>query len=359
MRRAACVLLAWLAVPVPGEAQSEVRDARVGADVAVAVGTFIAADEKPANFVTIDSVSNTRLLGSLTLVARPVVRKRTGAEWDPTLAQLVVRHEAFGRVARRIDVGYLAPPAGLASLEIRASDNPTISPALPYGEGLPKTELGAPSLRLYAPTYPLGAQASFSATRWDTRVGVVDSSLLRTRAPFESEQPARAPQIVLGGGVTPRTGLRMGGWFSSGTYLRASERLPLPGVTRDDEHATLTGVEAELAVGWTRVAGEWVHASLEMGTSREPATLFMVEATRTLAPRWYLAGRMRTIDAPDRLSRSGPGARARSTTAEATLGYRVSRDLSLRTGYQLVRGFRDDGYAHRAGFSMVWAHRWL
>lgn len=121
----------------------------------------------------------------------------------------------------------------------------------------------------------------------------------------------------------------------------------------------LTGVEAELAFGWTRIAGEWVHARMQQGGVREPATLIMVEGAQTLTPRCYLAGRLRTIDAPNPLARTAGALRARSTTGEVTVGYRVSPDLTLRTAYQLVRSFKDAGFAHRAGVAAVWARRWF
>jgi hypothetical protein len=356
-RRLAGLLALSGLVAVPASAQTEGSDARVGADFSIAAGTFVEDGRVPANFLTIDSVSNTRLAGGLTLILRPVLRKRTGAEWDPTLAQFVVRHETFGRVSRRLEAGYLAPPAGLGSLAIRSSVNPTIAPALPYGEGLPRLERNAPTQRLYAPTYPLGAQVSFSATRWDARAGVVDASLLRTRAPFESGQPPQSAQIVVGGGMTPRPGLRIGGWLSHGTYVRADERPATLGPDRVDQDALLVGVESEWAFRWTRIAGEWVSARREHNGGIEPATLIMIEGSQTLTPRWFLGGRLRYIDATDPLAGPAGEPEPHSTSAELTLGYRLTPDVSLRGGYLLARGFRDDRAGHRAGASVVWARR--
>lgn len=374
---AASASLAWLSAPAGAQ---DVEQARVGADVQAQVSLFAAEGAPPRLTLMLDHVSQTRLAGGLSIVARPMVFKQTGRDWQGRVAQLVVRHQTTGRVSLRVDGGYLAPPVGLASLEVRPAANPTIVGALPVNEPLPGLERGAPESHLYALTYPLGVQASLSTTRWDARVAVVDSSPLRRRMPFAEGGPEAAPQTVVGGGVTPRQGLRLGGWFSHGTWARASEVWDEP---IRDRTATLAGVEGELSFGWTRIAAEYAGGTVGHATGREPTSLFMAEALQTLSPRWYAAGRIRATAASSITGRLmagdadyggygpvGPAVtpsdvvvyqygRYRRTSGELTVGYRLSPGLTLKAGYHGLRGFGSTAWQNRVATSIVWSRKLL
>lgn len=351
---------ALLAGACPLTAIAQEPQARLGADVEVHAGQW-AGQDGPTSFLTIDSVSQTRLFGDVTVVARPLISKQTDGPWRARVIQLAARHERPGRIGLRVEGGFLAPVVGLTALEIRASSNPTIAPALPYSEYLPPVESGAPPIQPYARTYPLGGQVSLSTARWDARVAITDSSPLRQRMPFDRDAPPAAPQVVTGGGITPVMGLRFGGWYARGPWARASEIRTGP---RRGRLATMGGVEGEISFGWTRIAAEYVHGRLDTAAGRQSVSFAMVEAVQTVSPRWYVAGRLRTAAGVPRtatwltdgsaLIANGPV--PRRTTGEITLGYRVSPDVTVRAGYYAIDGYTT-APVHRAGLSLAWAWR--
>jgi hypothetical protein len=329
-----------------------------------------------------DSVCSVRVAEGLTLVSRPVAwRSRSDDSWHGRIAQLTARYEAASRIGMRLEGGFLAPPVGLGALEVRADTNPTILSAISSDQALPAFDPGVPRLALYAMTYPLGAQASFSGPRWDARLAVLDSSVLRSRSPFIDNQPAPAAQFLTGGGVTPVPGFRVGGWWSRGVYARAEEIAT--GAT-SDRWATLGGVETEYAIAHTRAAGEVIFANLDTSTGTETAASWMVEASQALTPRWFIAGRARRMEAPSRAVRvtsysedeydvpcaacdAHPAyetsttyrTRLRQTVGEMTAGYRLSRELTLRAGVFARRPYGEAAWNQGAAASVVWARRWF
>jgi hypothetical protein len=204
-------------------------------------------------------------------------------------------------------------------------------------------------VQLYARTYPLGVQVSASTTRWDARLAGVDSSPLRQHIPLARDAPARAPQMVGGGGVTIVPGVRVGGWASHGAWARASE---LSTSAASDRQATSGGLEVEVAFAWTRVAAEVTRARLDTAHGRRTLSLAMVEGSQTLSPRWYVAGRLRHAG-----SEAAAAPVVERSSGEVTLGYRVSPFVTIRSGYYGLRRFGSDGWVHRATVGVLWARR--
>jgi hypothetical protein len=132
-------------------------------------------------------------------------------------------------------------------------------------------------------------------------------------------------------------------------------------------------VEAEYALGHTRIAGEFVATAFDTAPGRRRATAWTVDASQSLAPRWFVAGRLRMIQAPwrdpalawsDSSSAEPPwgapvGGRGTSAAAELTLGHRLSPELTLRAGLIGRRPFGTHEWRRSAGASLVWAHRWF
>jgi hypothetical protein len=363
---------------------------------AVLSSRVTAVEQAPTQLAfVVDSVCTIGLGEHVTLVARPLAWRSRGSEWTGRLVQLGVRYERAARLGLRVDAGFLAPPVGLAALELRADVNPTVRPAL-SDQVLPAVDPAGPALSLYALTYPLGVQAAVSGPVWDARAALVDSSPLRTRMPFVSGGPARAPQWMAGGGVTPRAGLRVGGWWAHGPYARAEE---LGGTGRTDRRATLGGVETEYAFAHTRLAGEVIAARLETSAGRRTARGWMIEGTQTVTPRWFVAGRWRSTEAPRGATASTPadgsyaGSRAcasecvadagkdayahetadpgprlaisssptgsprRHTVGEATVGYRLSPALTVRAGLVGQRRYDERRWQPGGAISVVWSRR--
>jgi hypothetical protein len=363
IQRTLLTLAATLVAAAPALAQNTESIARLGVDTEVSVRTTVTADGKPQTVVMFDGVQNVRLFGGWTLVSRPMALHRPNAPWAIHLAQFAVRRESTtGPVAVRLEAGLLASPVGLASLTARAASNPTITPASPFGRGL-TVETGAPPVQLYPLTYPVGAQASFSTRRWDARVGVIDTTPLRVRWPLEKNQPLPAANLLLAGGVSPRTGLRAGGWFMHGNWARKDE---ITTSVAGDRAASSGGVEVEYEVAWTRLAAEWTGSRVTTATGPAAPMTWMIEGMQTLSPRWFAAGRIRRANA---FSVPGRGYTGPTTSAglrpidensrEVVIGYRATPDVSLRAGYLVNRAYGAAAWSHRAEASIVWARRWL
>src|SRR5207244_1562946 len=127
-----------------------------------------------------------------------------------------------GRVATRVDAGYIASPIGLGMLDMRADANPTIRPHLSYFVPLMPFDRAAPMVGPIVASYPLGAQVTASTSWWDARGAVVSSAPTRRFALNAGvPNPRATPVLVAGGGATPHPGLRVGAAFASGRYATA------------------------------------------------------------------------------------------------------------------------------------------
>lgn len=364
MRTPLFVLTGLTLLAGSGSARAQMPESavRIAADSEVSVRTTMTKDGKPQTVVLIDGVQNVHLARGWTLISRPMALERTGADLAIHLAQFAVRHETtHGRIASRFEAGLLASPVGLGSLTARASDNPTITPSSPFGRGV-TVEAGAPPVQLVPLTYPVGAQMSFSTSQWDARVGVMDTTPLRVRWPLEKDQPLPAAHLLLAGGVTPRVGLRVGGWFMHGAWARAGEVAVAPDRSRNADSG---GVEVEYEVAWTRLAGEWVGSRVATATGHATPSTWMLEGMQTLTPRWFAAGRLRHASSqsapPSGFTGATPAAGLRAVdeqSREVVLGYRATPDITLRAGYLVTRTYGVAAWSHRAETSLVWARRW-
>ena len=308
IRRSCLAVVACGVVAATAHAQGAESFSRVAMDSEVSVRTTVTQDGKPQTNLMIDGVQNVHLFGGWTIISRPMATRRTGAEWAIHLAQFAVRHEStHGRVATRFEAGLLASPVGLGSLTARASDNPTITPAYSHARGV-TVEADAPGVQVLPLTYPVGAQFSMSTKVWDARVGVMDATPLRVRWPLEKDQPKPATHLLLAGGVTPRAGLRVGGWFMQGDWAKASEVATAPDRSRA---ASSGGVEVEYRSGVDQA---------RRGMGRQPA----VDGDRRCDPR----------DVDDRRAADG-------VTALVRRGSSASRPRLQRSAARLHR--RDDG----------------
>src|SRR4029078_1476385 len=121
----------------------------------------------------------------------------------------------------RVEGGLITSPVGLSNLQLRPHLNPTAAPRSALVQGLPSPEPLSPRLTLLGAVYPLGVSSTVSGTHWDARGAIIDTSPLRTRRTFGSADPPRLTNVVIGGGVTPIVGLRVGGSVTRGAWRRA------------------------------------------------------------------------------------------------------------------------------------------
>ena len=357
--------------------------ARAGVESVVSGDSFTDTDSQHG-IATFDIAAAWRPSRRITIEGRPVITRDYDGAWHADLYQLAVRYDRPGDVRWRLEAGYLLSPVGILPLESRADQNPMIVPTAAYTSYLPTFEAGTPSVQLASGLYPLGAQATASTTHWDVRAGVLGSSPARVR-PLTGDRPPGAPQISFGGGVTPFTGLRVGSSFVFGRYAKASE---VADPSTGDRTATIVGVDADYAFGYTRVYVDWMHNAYERAGGTTIGTALTATAVRTLLPRLYVAGRVQrqttsstieqrlvTYGYPvDPLRSTGTYAAYRpsgaavlewveagpadSLSVEAVAAYRISTDVTAKGGYLGYRFFGVSSLDNRVEVQIVWTRRW-
>ena len=174
---------------------------------------------------------------------------------------------------------------------------------------------------------------------------MIDQTPTHRHNVFGSSEPPNSPQFVVGGGVTPVAGLRLGAGLALGNYQHSSD-------------ATVLVLEGEYAFGYTRLTGEWIRDRFETSGSPAVATGFDLSAVQTLTPRWFAAMRGTRVSAPAYSPVSRTTQSTSAASFEATVGYRLTTDLTLRAGYQGSRWYRVPSWSHAAATSIVWAKRW-
>jgi hypothetical protein len=400
-RTAAAALLALTLPAVETQAQEghpAPHDVRLAADAVVSSDVWIEHGGAESS-TTLDLMGGGRV-GAIEVVGRPVLRRDHEGEWHADIYQLAARYGRGHQVRWRVDAGYLPSPIGLSPLESRADVNPLIAPITAYTSRLPLFEGGTPQTQLATPLYPLAAQLTVSTTRWDARVAVLESSLVRVRPLTGDDKPPRAPQLALGAGISPRVGLRLGASIAHGRYARATETAA-PG--SPDRTATIVSADGDWSFGYTRLYGDFVRTSFTRAVAAPVvATALTVTGVQTLSPRWFVAGRAQRLSTSDRVeSQSAPayghgygheygsesgeeygghdsygdshdygndgdnGAEtwisigaAQALSLETVAGFRLTPAITLRAGYLGYRGYVDTALEHHATLSIVWARRW-
>jgi hypothetical protein len=303
---------------------------------------------------------------------RPQIQRLANSgEWNRQIWVAEMRYERSGPVAFRVEAGYIPSPVGLANLTLRPHLNPTIAQPAELFTSIPSLEFRGPRINLLSGIYPLGAQATASATHWDARVAVIDTSPLRLRRVFAVTNPPRFTNVVFGGGVTPFVGFRVGASLTHGGWLRTGES---PTGTAD-RSANLVNVETELAFRHTSLTGEWVHDALETSFGNRNLSGWYVQGMQTLRPRWFVAGRVESIDTTVPTSVFSFGlesngvvissrtdavyANQHFNSTEQTLGFRVTPEITLRVSHRMRQQFGRDPWEHFGAVSIVWYRRWM
>lgn len=286
---------------------------------------------------------------------RPNSPTAAAPDWDTELYQAAIRYERRGPIAVRVDAGQILSPIGLGIYDVRPGANPTIVPHLSYLTPMPVFDPAAPRVSAVSSTYPLGAQVSLSTDRWDARAAVVNTAPTRGYAIGAVTNPTSTPVFVAGGGVTPVTGLRVGGSFARGRYATADE-ITMPGT--QGRMMSMAGAEGEWALGGTKISGEILRTGFETAADTAVAYEWFVQGQQTLSPRWFAAARREGTSAPALVSGTAIGARTDLEAFEATVGFRASREVTLRSSYYARRFYGSTDWVHQAGVAGVWARRW-
>jgi hypothetical protein len=153
--------------------------------------------------------------------------------------------------------------------------------------------------------------------------------------------------------MTPIIGLRIGASFAGGEYVSRDE---LP--ARSARSMRQAAVEAEYAFRYTKISAELIRDSFETEGSRVEAYEWFAQAMQTVAPRWFIAGRTEGISAPGLETSAGTTPRTIFRTAEGTVGFRLTPELTLRASVVGRKAYTRDDWDRQAGASIVWARRW-
>jgi hypothetical protein len=167
---------------------------------------------------------------------------------------------------------------------------------------------------------------------------------------FARARPPRFANVVVGGGITPVVGLRVGASVTHGGWQRAGEN---PLVTADRD-ATVVTVESEFSVRYTKVSGEWVRDILDTAEGDLVVSGWWVHGQQTLTPRWFGAGRVERMSSP-----LLGGIDQNFAGIEEVIGFRVTPEITIRAGHRARRGFGRTGFDHQVIGSVVWWKRWL
>jgi hypothetical protein len=352
-RAGAVLLLATVsaAVAVPASAQSPERftfDTTVEADVFRGG----AAVDRPNIVVDIGAV--VWLGAGWTAFVRPWFRQPRTPSWDKQIYQASLQYEHPGPVSTRVDLGYIASPIGLGMMDSRPGIDPTILPHLSYFTPMPGFDGAAPHVVPIASTYPLGGEVTVSTSKWDARAAFVNTAPTRVFVINSATNPPQTPVIEAGAGVTPKVGLRIGASFAHGEYVAGSELTPVATTGRS---LTLVALEGQYAFGHTTLTGELTRDAFETSNGTATAYEWFVQGTQTLSARWFLAGRQEGTSAPPSTVIVGDTRKTFQTT-EATVGYRLSPELTFRASFFARKAFTTPDWDQQGGVSVVWAHRW-
>jgi hypothetical protein len=85
---------------------------------------------------------------------------------------------------------------------------------------------------------------------------------------------------------------------------------------------------------------------------------YFAQAVHTFAPRIFGTVRVASASSPA-FAGASPRVRKSMTTMEATVGYRLDHDLTVRAGYYMSRRYGLTDRSHTAIASLVWARRWF
>lgn len=364
MRRclAHCVAALLTAAPV---AAQQARPSVLSIDSNASVDVTVDANGNHATGVFFDSLVSADLGKGLQAMVRPQVQRLSNSgEWNRQIWVAELRYEHQGPVALRVEGGYIPSPVGLANLWLRPHLNPTIAQPAELFTSIPSLEIRGPRINLLTGLYPLGALGTVSAQHWDARVAVMDTSPLRLRRVFPTVvvdpvtnvrtkiNPPRFTNVVLGGGITPFVGFRVGASVTRGGWLRAGES---PTIT-EDRSATVATVESELSFRHTSLAGEWVHDTLDTSLGDRTAAGWYVQGAQTLSPRWFAAARVEKIRTTLPVA---PSVEQTFRSTEQTLGFRITPEITFRISHRMREPLGRTTWDHLGAVSIVWYRRWM
>jgi hypothetical protein len=294
----------------------------------------------------VDPFATVEVAPRLQVSVRPLVWRVMTGEWETYVVQASARYEFEKGSKWRVEAGKFTSPIGLGMTENRASVNDgVIWWHRGYYSFLPAIGGGAAPHALISSIYPIGVQVNTSAEHWDARAAVID------RAPadfFHTEDPPFRANGVVGGGISPRQGMRFGAAAAWGRSGDADLSDPY----------VLVNVEGEYAFLYTKISGEWTRDRFETPSGDRVARGATLQVKQTLTPRIYVHGRATAITSPVTVAATGEVPDRTSWYTDTTFGYLVSAETTVRLAHSVIRRWNASSADHQFGVSIVWAKRW-
>jgi hypothetical protein len=217
-----------------------------------------------------------------------------------------------------VDAGRIANPVGAFAPRRFSNRNPLIG-----------TPNGYPVL------YPEGLQFSGKASRFDWRLAIVNAPIARDNY---SPPAAHSWRPAVSAGVTLATGVRIGASATVGSYL--SDTLApalLAGKSSSSYRQRVVALDAQFNREYVELRGEWARSAYDVpGASTARGNTWYGEAKITVAPRWFLAGRVEHNAYPyiEPYSTFWGIESPVDDNLELGIGFRVSPDLLLKGSWR-------------------------
>jgi hypothetical protein len=288
-----------------------------------------------------------------------------------------------------IQIGRIPPVIGEFARRAYGRDNPVIGLPLAYQyltslrpDALPATldDVLRMRGRGWRPSYPIGSQEIetgvplVSATRWDTGIeGRWRVAWLELAGAFTRGAPAVPVVRETNGGrqwsgraaVYVPAGLKFGVSAARGEWIEDSVLLTIPESERDESAQTVIGADAELGIGHWLVRGEVIRSAFEIPIVLSPGKSPLVAWSSFLSaryrwhPRWQIAARAERLDFATVTGPNGVAVEwdAPVTRLEAVVGFRVTRPMEIRAGWQ--HNWRDGGRVLERGYPAVQVLYWF
>jgi len=203
-----------------------------------------------------------------------------------------------------------------------------------------------------------GVQVQWTAESWTAAAAVTRGTAADPRVRDNNSSVTVSSRIA----VMRPSGLVIGVSGSRGAWISRDVRSLLPaGQQKRGTSQTLVGIDTEFARGHWILRGEWWHSRFAVPTLTPAlsSTGGFVEARYRFRPRWQVSVRA------DRLTFSRITGESSVPTswdapmwrAEGVLGYRVSRHVDLRAGYQF--NWREAGRVRERGFPTLQVLVWF
>jgi len=198
--------------------------------------------------------------------------------------------------------------------------------------------IGAPDS--YDVSYPLGVQVGGQVSRIDYRVALIDLPLINEKYVPE---PGSVLRPALSLGVTPVTGLRLGGYATRGPYLSSDVDPFIPaGAGWRDFQQRVLGADIQFSRGYFELNGDFARSAYDVPAQARAVRgkSYFIEPKYTWSPRFFTALRFERNDYAY-VKPLGPGVWLAKAVdffdVEAGAGYRLGAGTVLKVAYRRDR----------------------